>query len=281
MEHERLMTDLFGEDASLPFASQEVHHAMSVTMVPPPPLTPDPARAGTPVRLLEQKVYNLERRLHEVESSNNELCYNNGHLLRGLSHLREGMLNHQKRLDNRDELDDVQGKARDIRDAQVTALQEHHQTAIDYSRTLKDLVTTLSGAQDRLISKHYALEQSHRDLALQVRQLPARYGPARTRSARSNTSVRACGRQQHTLPKYPGVAGPRSTDPDTICGAPLGASAMNRYCRNKWDSCRFAAHLHWRREQHLSYRDTQPCPLHPHLLLSHCQRCAPVASTSG
>ena len=66
MEHERLMADLFGEDASLPFASREVHHAMSVTTVPPPSLTPDPARAGTPVRLLEQKMYNLERRLHGV-----------------------------------------------------------------------------------------------------------------------------------------------------------------------------------------------------------------------
>ena len=102
MEHERLMTDLFGEDASLPFASREVHHAMSVTTVPPPSLTPDPARAGTPVRLLEQKMYNLERRLHEVESSNNELRYDSGHLERDLSHLREGMLLHQERLDNRD-----------------------------------------------------------------------------------------------------------------------------------------------------------------------------------
>ena len=281
MEHERLMTDLFGEDASSPFASQKVHQALSMTTVPPPSLSPDPARAGTPVRLLEQKVHNLERRLYEVESGNNELRYDDSRLERSLSHLREGMLIHQERLDNRDQLDDVRGRERDVRDAQVSALQEQLQTSADYSHTLKDLVMTLSSAQDRLISKYYALEQSHRDLVLQVRQLPVRYGPARTRSARSNTSVRAGGRQRRVLPQHPGVTDLCPTNPDTICGAPLGAPAMNRYCRNKWASCRFAAHLQWRREQRLPCRDSQPCPLHPHLLLSHCQRCSSVASTSG
>ena len=286
-EHERLMTDLFGEDASVMSAFQE--HTAS----PVPTTNPDePSNLA-----LVQRCQKLARRTQQLEDG----CGDTHHLIQTLTSTLELL---QRRTTATQERSDLLQRRSDAR-AEAVQLQleklcrqvevankGHEAVALvqQYNESVAAQVDLLMAHQhsytDMLNSYRDDLHALRVQLRAHVRESRYHTQPTAPASAlagpiRSSSSMsRRASRSPYAAPKPPSPTGQMTLmQLATVCGAPQSAAAVNSHCRRPWEGCRFASHHCWRRDQGLAHLDTERCSAHPPVLAATCQRCLPSSSS--